>query len=102
MAQVWVRTRFIHACVIWCVCLIDLFDISIYFSFLPIFSLITVFFSLPVNFIFQDVVDKFPVHPGRERASHMTWNSVLGRVDELFVPGMRFYTKWLLSAVASA
>ena len=58
------------------VCLLDCFDISIHFSFL-IFSLITLFFLLPVNFIFQDVVDKSPAqlrwgpwHPGRERASH--------------------------------
>ena len=38
-----------------------LFDSSIYFFF-TIFSLITMSFLLPVNFIFQDVVDKFPVH----------------------------------------
>ena len=45
------------------VCLSDcpLFDISIHFFFLTFFSLITLSFLLPVNFIFQDVVDKSPV-----------------------------------------
>ena len=55
-----------------------LFDNSIFFFFLTIFSLITLCFLLPVNFIFQDVVDKFPVHfrqwgpwhPCRVRPSH--------------------------------
>ena len=42
------------------VCFSDCLDISIHFFFL-IFSLITLFFLLPVNFIFQDVVDKSPV-----------------------------------------
>ena len=37
----------------------SLFDDSI---FLTIFSLVTLSFLLPVNFIFQDVVDKFHVH----------------------------------------
>ena len=40
------------------VCPSDLFDISIYFSFLTVFSLITLSFLLPVNFIFHDVVDE--------------------------------------------
>ena len=45
------------------VCLSDcpLFDNSIYFFILTVFSLITLFFLLPVNFIFQGVVDKSPV-----------------------------------------
>ena len=43
------------------VCLSDCFDISIHFFFLIFFSLINLFFLLPVNFIFQDVVDKSPV-----------------------------------------
>ena len=38
------------------------FDNSTFLSLLSIFSLITLSFLLPVNFIFQDVVDKFPVH----------------------------------------
>ena len=38
----------------------SLFDDSTFLSFLTIFSLITL--SFLVNFIFQDVVDKFPVH----------------------------------------
>ena len=40
----------------------SLFDDSTFLSLLTIFSLITLSFLLPVNFIFQDVVDKFPVH----------------------------------------
>ena len=44
------------------VCLSDCLGISIhFFSFLTV-SLITLFFLLPVNFIFQDVVDKYPAH----------------------------------------
>ena len=39
----------------------SLFDDSTFLSFLTIFSVITLFFLLPVNFIFQDVVDKSPV-----------------------------------------
>ena len=39
----------------------SLFDDTIFLSF-TIFSLITLSFFLPVNFIFHDVVDKFPVH----------------------------------------
>ena len=39
------------------VCLSDCLDISIHIHFL-IFSMITLFFLLPVNFIFQDVADK--------------------------------------------
>ena len=43
------------------VCFSDCFDISIhFFSFLTV-SLITLFFLLPVNFIFQDVVADPPV-----------------------------------------
>ena len=43
------------------VCLSDCFDISIQFHFL-IFSLITLFFLLPVDFIFQYVVFHPAVH----------------------------------------
>ena len=43
-------------------CSHSLFDNSIYLFFLTVFSLITLSFLLPANFIFQDVVDKFPVH----------------------------------------
>ena len=46
------------------VCLSDcpLLDNSIHFFFLTVFSLITLSFLLPVNFIFLDVVDKYPAH----------------------------------------
>ena len=64
------------SCALLCVSLIAL-DNSIHFSFLTVVSLITLFFLLPVNFVFQDVVAESPVHlrrgpwhPGRERASH--------------------------------
>ena len=40
------------------VCFSDCLDISIHFFSFLIFSLITLFFLLPVNFVFQDVVDK--------------------------------------------
>ena len=40
----------------------SLFDNSIFLSLLTILFLITLSLLLPVNFIFQDVVDKFPVH----------------------------------------
>ena len=43
------------------VCLSDCLDLSSHFFFLISISLITLFFLLPVNFIFQDVVDKSPV-----------------------------------------
>ena len=43
------------------VCLI-LFDFSTFLSLLSIFSLTILSFSLAINFIFHDVVDKFPVH----------------------------------------
>ena len=48
-------------------CVVDvsdcsLFDDSTFLSLLTIFTFITLSFLLPVNFIFQDVVDKFPVH----------------------------------------
>ena len=56
MAQVWVRTHSSMHDHLVVLCFSDCLDISIHFSFL-IFSLITVFFLLPVNFIFQDVVD---------------------------------------------
>ena len=58
MAQVWVRT---HSSMCHLVCLSDchLFDNSVHFFFLTIFCLITLSFLLPVNFIFQDVVDKY-------------------------------------------
>ena len=63
MAQVWVRTHpiscFMRIVVVVSDC--SLFDNSIFLSFLTIFSLITLSFLLPVSFIFQDVVDKFPV-----------------------------------------
>ena len=64
IAQVWVRTHPISCFMCHLVCLSDcsLFDHSTFLSFLTIFSLITLSFLLPVNFIFQDVVDKFPVH----------------------------------------
>ena len=45
-----------HPCFMRIVCFSDCFDISIHFFL--IFSLTTLFFLLPVNFIFQDVVDK--------------------------------------------
>ena len=41
---------------------LTLFDCSTSLSLLTIFSLIILSFLLPINFIFQDVVDKFPVH----------------------------------------
>ena len=41
---------------------LTLFDYSTFLSLLTIFSLIVLSFLLPINFIFQDVVDKFPVH----------------------------------------
>ena len=66
MAQIWVRTHSItsmlHAHCVSVVSDCSLFDDSIFLSFLTIFFLITLSFLLPVNFIFQDVVDKFPVH----------------------------------------
>ena len=44
-----------------------LFDYSTFLSLLTIFSLIILSFLLLINFIFQDVVDKFPVHSCRVR-----------------------------------
>ena len=41
---------------------LTLFDYSIFLSLMTIFSLIILSFLLPINFIFHDVVDKFPVH----------------------------------------
>ena len=41
---------------------LTLFEYSTFLSLLTIFSLITLSFFLPINFIFHDVVDKFPVH----------------------------------------
>ena len=41
---------------------LTLFDYSTFLPLLTIFSLIILSFLLPINFIFQDVVDKFPVH----------------------------------------
>ena len=56
-------------------------DISIHFISFLTFSPIVLSFLLTINFIFDDVVDKFPVHTrwwgpwhsGRERASHRLW-----------------------------
>ena len=61
------------------------FDYSTSLSLLTIFSLIILSFFLPINFIFQDVVDKFPVHsrrwgpwrPCRVRPSHTLQDYVL-------------------------
>ena len=50
------------SCVIHDVFVLTLFDYSTFLSLLIIFSLIILSFLLPINFIFQDVVDKFPVH----------------------------------------
>ena len=67
----WVRTHsshlMFHVSVVFD-CL--LFDNSIHFSFPTVFSLDTLSFLLPVNFIFQDVVDKFPVHFRWGRVPH--------------------------------
>ena len=41
---------------------LTLFDYTTSLSLLSIFSLIILSFLLPINFIFHDVVDKFPVH----------------------------------------
>ena len=41
---------------------LTLFDHSTFLSLLTIFSFIILSFFLPINFIFQDVVDKFLVH----------------------------------------
>ena len=49
------------SCFMRIVCVSDCLDISIHFFFLIFFSLITLSFLLPVDFIFQDVVDKSPV-----------------------------------------
>ena len=80
-AHAWLKfgsalTHSIHACVIWCVCLIPLsfFDNSIHFFFIfAVFFLISLSFFLPVKFIHQDMVDKYPAyfrwgpwHPGRD------------------------------------
>ena len=64
MAQVWVSTHSISCfmCHLVCPSRCSLFDDSIFLSLLTIFFLITLSFLLPVNFTFQDVVDKFPVH----------------------------------------
>ena len=61
-AHAWLKfgSALIHPCLVIWLCVSLIFDISIRFSFL-IFSLITLFFLLQVNFIFQDVVDKSPV-----------------------------------------
>ena len=50
------------SCVIHDVVVLTLFDYSTFLSLLIIFSLIILSFLLHINFIFQDVVDKFPVH----------------------------------------
>ena len=86
-----------HACLKSCVCraritchdssssahvfVLTLVDHSTFLSLLTIFSHIILYFLLPVNFIFQDVVDKFPVdtrwsgpwHSCRVRPSHKLW-----------------------------
>ena len=41
---------------------LPLFDYSTFLSLLTIFSLTILSFLLPINFIIQDVVGKFPVH----------------------------------------
>ena len=41
---------------------LTLFDYSTFLSLLIVFFLIILSFLLPINFIFQDVVEKFPVH----------------------------------------
>ena len=43
-------------------CVLSLFDFSTFLSLLSIFSLIILSSFLAINFIFHDVVDKFPVH----------------------------------------
>ena len=60
MAQVWVRTHSISCFMCHLVCPSDLFDDSIFLSFLTIFSLITLSFLLPVNFIFQGCGGQIP------------------------------------------
>ena len=60
LAQVWVRIHSSHprSCLMRIVRLSDCFHISIHFFFFIFISLITLLFLLPVNFIFQDVVDQ--------------------------------------------
>ena len=87
-AHAWLKSRVCRASITWhesspCahVFLLTLFDYSIFLSLLTIFSLIILSFFLPINFVFQDVVDKFfvhsrwgPWHPCRLLSSH-TWSS---------------------------
>ena len=63
-AHAWLKLRVCRAHIM-ChphVFVLTLFDFSTFLSLLTIFSLIILSFLLPINFIFQDVVDKFPVH----------------------------------------
>ena len=62
-ARVWLALiSFVISCFMRIVvCFSDCLDISIHFSFL-IFSLIALFFLPPINFIFQVVVDKYPLY----------------------------------------
>ena len=87
-AHAWLKSRVCRASITWhesspCahVFLLTLFDYSIFLSLLTFFSLIILTFLLPINFVFQDVVDKFFVHsrwgpwqPCPVRPSH-TWSS---------------------------
>ena len=79
------------------VCLI-LFDFSTFLSLLSIFSPIVLSFLLAINFIFHDVVGKFPVHFSlwgpwhscRVRPSHRLWAQRLRHLGGYWTvhPGM--------------
>ena len=82
MAQVWVRTRSSHPCLMFLVSVVSVWSLrQPHLPLLPHHLLSDhLSFLLPVNFIFQDVVDNSPVqlrwgpwHPGRVRASHRLW-----------------------------
>ena len=53
---------------------LTLFDYSTFLSLLTIFSLIILSFFLPINFIFQGVVYKFPVHTSRRQLNDTSRN----------------------------
>ena len=101
----WLKFAFLSCCTHMChllFWLLSLLDISIHFFFLISISLITLFFLLPDNFNFHDVVDKYPAHfrwgpwhPGPERPSHMISTLHLSKshsicILRLFQSSLRF------------
>ena len=71
------------------VVVLTLRDFSTFLSLLSIFSLIILSFLLPINFIFHDVVDKFPVHSTPDAETKSSWSYDMEGHAKKFVENLK-------------